>query len=425
MSLLTLVLMYLQNLKKGKICLLLLFFLLSGFSSLAQKTKAQLEREKQENLRKIREAANILKETQAQKTTSLAQLSVLQKEITARNELIIAISQEVELLNREIVEKGDIIIALEDDVEKLKNDYSRMIYDAAKTQSHYDKLTFIFSAQTFNQLAMRLKYLRQFSDARKYQVDQIEKVKMTIAGEKQKLAAIVVEKNELLKAKRIEQENLNQLKTKQDDLVAVLTSKEQQLKKEVTEREKDNKRLEKLVEDIVKKEIARARKEAEARAREKSAAGKTPTGTSATPDASKLAGKFEMNLRKLPWPVARGEIVGHFGIQPHPVLKGVTIENLGVDILTMKEEIVRSVFQGEVLTIASVPGMNNVVMIRHENYITVYARLKSVSVKRGQSIQAKDPIGIVYTDKDGQSQLQFQIWKDDKKLDPEQWLIKK
>ncbi len=417
--------MYLQNLRKDSVYPLLLFFLLLGFHTQAQKTKAQLEREKQENLRKIREAANILKETQAQKTTSLAQLSVLQKEIIARNELITAISQEIDLLNREVSEKSDIITALEHDVEKLKEDYARMIYDAAKTQSHYDRLTFIFSARTFNQLAMRLKYLRQFSDARKYQVEQIEKVKITIAGEKQKVAAIVQEKNELLKTKRIEQENLNLLKSKQDELVAALNNKEQQLKKEVAEREKDNKRLEKLVEDIVKKEIARARKEAEARAKAEKAAGKAPSGTSATPDAAKLASKFEMNLRKLPWPVARGEIVGHFGIQPHPVLKGVTIENLGVDILTMKEETVRAVFQGEVLTIASVPGMHNVVMIRHENYITVYARLKSVSVKRGQTVQAKDPIGIVQTDKDGQSQLQFQIWKDDKKLDPELWLIKK
>lgn len=417
--------MYLQNLRKDSVYPLLLFFLLLGFHTQAQKTKAQLEREKQENLRKIREAANILKETQAQKTTSLAQLSVLQKEIIARNELITAISQEIDLLNREVSEKSDIITALEHDVEKLKEDYARMIYDAAKTQSHYDRLTFIFSARTFNQLAMRLKYLRQFSDARKYQVEQIEKVKITIAGEKQKVAAIVQEKNELLKTKRIEQENLNLLKSKQDELVAALNNKEQQLKKEVAEREKDNKRLEKLVEDIVKKEIARARKEAEARAKAEKAAGKAPSGTSATPDAAKLASKFEMNLRKLPWPVARGEIVGHFGIQPHPVLKGVTIENLGVDILTMKEETVRAVFQGEVLTIASVPGMHNVVMIRHENYITVYARLKSVSVKRGQMVQAKDPIGIVQTDKDGQSQLQFQIWKDDKKLDPELWLIKK
>jgi hypothetical protein len=83
-----------KSLKKGKLLLpvLLLFAFLPAFS---QKSKAQLEREKQENLRKIREAGQLLKETQSEKKNTLAQLEILKKEIEARNNLIQSIGEEI------------------------------------------------------------------------------------------------------------------------------------------------------------------------------------------------------------------------------------------------------------------------------------------------------------------------------------------
>jgi septal ring factor EnvC (AmiA/AmiB activator) len=54
----------------------------------------------------------------------------------------------------------------------------------------------------------------------------------------------------------------------------------------------------------------------------------------------------------------------------------------------------------------------------------VYAKLRSetVTVTPGQKIKAKDHLGQVYTDKDDVSELQFQIWKNSEKQDPEAWL---
>jgi septal ring factor EnvC (AmiA/AmiB activator) len=404
--------------KTGRIFIILLFSLLS-VSALAQKSRSQLEREKQENLKKIREANKILEQTQSKKKSTLAQLTVIKKEIEARNNLINSISQEVELLTREIGEVGSIIIALESDVVKLKKEYADMIYQASKNQGNFDRLTFIFSAETFNQLVMRLKYFRQFSDARKYQVEQIQKVMASLASEKVRLNKIFQEKNDLLEAKQIETETLNSVKKEHDALASSLSKQEKQLKKEVAEREKENKKLEKLIEDIVRREIEKARREAERKARETD----RPVTKGLSPEAAELSSSFSANARKLPWPVAHGQIVGHFGKQPHPVLKGVTVDNLGVEILTLKDEPVRAVFDGKVVTIATVPGMNYVVMVQHGEFYTVYARLKSVpNVKNGQEVKARDVIGEVYTDKDGQSQLQFQVWQNSQKLDPEDWL---
>ncbi|HSZ25108.1 MAG TPA: M23 family metallopeptidase, partial [Cytophagaceae bacterium] len=141
--------------------------------------------------------------------------------------------------------------------------------------------------------------------------------------------------------------------------------------------------------------------------------------------AQALSGSFTANEGKLPWPVVKGSIAQHFGKQSHPVLKGVYVDNLGIDIQTTKDESVRTVFQGKVITVAEVPGMNKVVMIQHGEYFTVYAKMKTVSVKVGDEVAYKQALGTVYTDKDEVTQLQFQIWKNNSKLDPENWLYKK
>ena len=107
----------------------------------------------------------------------------------------------------------------------------------------------------------------------------------------------------------------------------------------------------------------------------------------------------------------RGFISQRFGRHNHPVLKGVVVENRGIDIQTAQGATARAIFEGKVVTVASVPGMNNIVMIQHGEYFTVYAKLKTVNVKQGQKVNAKDVIGTVYTNSEGTTELQFQIWK--------------
>lgn len=417
--------------KANNICIILFAFLLFPLLLCGQgKSKAQLEKEKEDNLKKIQETNRILEETKTQKDATIGQLSAIQQKISAQQALINSIAREIQLMDEEIRETEEFIDALESDLRKLKEEYAAMIYVASKSYNYHNKLTFIFSSSSFNQLMMRIKYFKQYSQARTIQVEQIEKVKESLIRQKKKLDIKRAEKNKLLAEKTRETQNLNNLKAEQDQLVKVLSTKETQLKKELEERRKAIKKLEKLIVDLINAERERAVKEArDAAAKEAKASGKpkdkAAPAVTMTPEAALLSSSFAGNLSKLPWPVAHGNISHRFGKQPHPVLKGVFIENLGVDILTLKNEPVRAVFQGKVITVADVPGMNKVVMIQHGEYFTVYARLKSVSVKTGQEVKAKDIIGEVYTDKDDVSELQFQVWKNSEKLDPEKCLFMK
>jgi murein DD-endopeptidase MepM/ murein hydrolase activator NlpD len=106
------------------------------------------------------------------------------------------------------------------------------------------------------------------------------------------------------------------------------------------------------------------------------------------------------------------------------VFEKVMIDNLGIDIRTKTNEPVRAIFAGKVAAVSQVPGLGFVVMLQHGEFFTVYARLKSVDVAKGEQVGMKDQLGVVGTNDEGFPELQFQIWRNQTRLNPEEWLAK-
>lgn len=125
----------------------------------------------------------------------------------------------------------------------------------------------------------------------------------------------------------------------------------------------------------------------------------------------------------LPYP-AKGKIVKHFGRQQHPDLKHVVTDNPGIDIETRPGADVSCVFNGQVSDIFRLPGYNTIVMIRHGSYLTIYANLGSISVKKGDKIVQGQVIGKVFKDGDDndRSVLHFEVRNERSKENPELWL---
>ena len=98
--------------------------------------------------------------------------------------------------------------------------------------------------------------------------------------------------------------------------------------------------------------------------------------------------------------------------------------NNGISISTLKNADVRTVFNGVVSEILFMPGFNNVIIVQHGNYFTVYSNLADVVVKKGQKVTTKQIIGKIAYDQDNGSVLNFQVWKNMDKLDPESWLAR-
>lgn len=150
--------------------------------------------------------------------------------------------------------------------------------------------------------------------------------------------------------------------------------------------------------------------------------GSVPTNT-----APLLTGNIESSKGQLPFPVSGDyKIVRGFGIQRHPDLKYVKTNNGGIDIEVPEGGMARAVFAGKVSAIFRQPGFNNIVMVRHGSYITIYANLSSINVKKGDEVKINQTIGQIYSDPDDnhRSILHFEIRKEREKLNPELWLKK-
>lgn len=139
-------------------------------------------------------------------------------------------------------------------------------------------------------------------------------------------------------------------------------------------------------------------------------------------NTAELSSDFSNNRGKLPWPVARGQIVGRFGTNPHPILTHIEVNNDGVDIATNKGSNAKAVFEGEVTAIISIPGGNRTVLLRHGTYFTVYNNLSFVSVKKGDKVKRGQDLGRIYTDEDGNTILKFEVRSGSVKQNPEMWL---
>lgn len=370
-------------------------------------SRLELEKRKDEALKEIIYTNILLEQTQKNRKTSLNDLILIKSKIKRRNKLINSINEEIKLISESINEKKGIIKSLEEDVKKIRKQYEILIYYAYRNQKYKMTLSFIFAAKNFSEAYKRLKYLQKIAEFRQKQAKLIQRLQEVLKDNIEDLEEDKKDKEILIVEEQQERDKLNGEKQEENNLVVKLQKKEKQLRRKLREKRRIAKELEEEIERIIAEEARKA------------------LGMERlTPEQKLLADNFRSNKGRLPWPTERGIITEKFGLHDHAVLKGVKVRNNGVDIATSIGAIARTVFVGEVRKIIAIPGANQTVIVRHGNYLSVYQNLIKVGVKAGVKVGVKERIGIVFTDKnnDNKTVLHFEIWEENKKLDPSVWL---
>ena len=385
--------------------------ILSTFA-FGQKTKTQLEKERIGLSQKIKSANAILKETQSQEKASLGELSALQNLIEVNEALANNLQQEIILAKQGIRTVQNEIDTLDAQINRLTGDYAEMLYKAQKTINDRKHLIFIFSSDNYNQLSIRIKYLEMVREARRKQLARIQKIKTERGKIQDKLAIKNKEKEYALNRSLKEQKRLDSLKVNQGYVVTQLQSQQGELLNDIESFKKEQEKIDKLINDIIKAEIARKKR----LEKERLAAERKKMSVNSQ--------SFAANKGKLNWPIQKGFLSRKFGMQNHPTIPGIKVNNPGVGLQTSKGAKVKAVFKGEVMTVADIPGAGKLIMVAHGSYFTVYSKLSSTTVKKGDQIKFGQVIGVVNTDLNGVTELGFQIWKNTEKENPEQWLAK-
>jgi murein hydrolase activator len=395
---------------------------LSWITAAVSPSRTQFEAERAVLLQRIKTIQQVLLQTETKKKEGVGQLNALNTQIESNALLIQSINQALEAINQEIRQKQRATAILTQDLAQLQKEYAAMVYVGAKTLHDIHPLMFIFSAHSFHNLVQRLRYVKQYAYIRQKHFLEIKKTKASLQAQQVAATQRRQAKNKLLHNRQAERSKLIGLKTQQAQLMGKLAQQHTQLTKELQQHNKAVQGLDKVITNIIQQAL---RAQAAPTPNMPPATQELPDTASKTVRTKKLTALFLKNRGKLPWPVKTGFISRKFGISPHPVLHNVQVENLGIDIQTQKETQACAIFEGVVKAIAFVPGMNRVVIIQHGAYHSVYAKLKHTTIKVGQYVQAYTPIGTVYTDAQGTTELQLQLWKDTQKLNPTGWLSKK
>src|SRR5690554_2291253 len=394
-----------------------LLLLLFAFGASGQ-SKVELQNRKRKLQKEISYTNKLLQETGKTKESSLNQLRQLSKKISSREQLIQTMEEEIAIISDSIKRQEQELDSLEKSLKRLKDEYAEMIRTANKNRSSYDRMMFIFSSENFNQAFKRLKYFQQYAQYRRGQAESIEETQHFIDAQLQLLQAVRKSKEGLLKAKLNERNTLSSEKIQKEKVVHELKGKEGQLKKELQQKQAAAQQIEAAIQRIITEEIRKAKAEAKK-------AGKTEKGFPMTPEAQELSNSFVANKGKLPWPVTEGVITEQFGEHPHPTLRNVKVQNNGINIATKKNNMGRSVFEGEVRKIFIIPGEGKAVLIRHGEYFTLHSFFKDVFVRTNEKVTTKQELGILIDASDGtNSEMHFEIWKGINKINPESWILK-
>ncbi len=418
----------------------------------AQKdSKKALENRRIQLLKEIEETRKELDRVREKKQSSINELVMLKGQINTRESLIGNYQLEIEALSTRIKDMTAIVSSMQADYDRMREEYARLLRVSYKNTANYNGLLFILSANDFNQAIQRYKYLQQYNRYRKKQLQLLEHTRVSLQRRMMELQGIKVEKDSLKQEEETMKKVLVQESDKKNQLVSELQQNERQLNRELKEKEAASRRLNRAIDDLIRREIAEAENRrkrerdkqlADIRARNKANnKGKnkpepepepekpaTKPANAAeelglTPEAVALGGSFSGNRGKLPWPVARGFISENFGTHNHPVLKGIVMRNDGINISTRPGEPVRALYKGKVTGIVTIPGMQRVVLIRHGEYLTVYAHLENVSVRLDQMVDGLQTIGTVYTDTDNdKTEVHLQIRKGRQMLNPADWI---
>ncbi|MDE5919004.1 MAG: peptidoglycan DD-metalloendopeptidase family protein [Duncaniella sp.] len=423
-------------------------------SSAPARSMEAVRREQNAAQVKISETSSQLNTTGRELKKQLNRLNTLNADIESSTIHLCRMRTDIDSIGSHISATSDSIAILEKNLETLRSNYVEALRQLQPVTGHISTLSFVFSAKSFSEGWARVRYLRRFSRWREGKVRDIDNAIDRIAERRQHLTGLRHAQDRAYRQAEVARQQLAREHEESKQLVSSLKSRDKELRAELAEQKRRSAALDRELDRLIAEEQARiAREEAERqkkareaeRRRKKSGSSASHGGGSkadtpsardvasaraeemvaANNDVSKLSGSFAASKGRLLFPVAGSyKIVRRFGRQPHPTLKHVMTDNAGIDIETAGGTTVRSVYSGTVSAIFKQDGFNTIVMLRHGKYLTVYAGLGSVSVRKGERVKAGESLGTLLSDPSnyGKGILHFEIRDERRKLNPQQWV---
>ena len=385
-----------------------------GFSQDYNDQQKKLEAQKLSIQKEIKKINILVSENKKKTKTLLDNIEDVELKISVRNKLIEINNQQSNNLSNQIKNQNNKIYDLEIDLNNLKAEYAAIVSNSYKKRSSKIKLMFLFASRDFNQAFSRFQYFKQYTAFRKDQANKITATQQNLTSlidtleNNRKQRQLIVDENNKIK-KELEDE-----KQMKNSLFKNLEITNKNYLAEIRKKEKESKLIDNEIQKLIRLAISASNNN-----------DSSVNNFALTPEGRIISSNFLSNKGQLPWPLEEGIVTRKFGTQPHPVVRTTTINSTGLMIATYPNSVIKSIFEGEVLSVYGFKGGNPGILIRHGKYISNYQNLSQVFVKKGDKIKAGEEIGIIFTNGiSGKAILKFSIFNELKPENPQNWLSK-
>jgi septal ring factor EnvC (AmiA/AmiB activator) len=390
----------------------------------------KLEQRKAQIQKEIRENEVMLQSVKKKEKSAVNVILIQGNKIKLKEKLINTTEKQKKLLGNDMYINQLKINKLNRELVVLKEDYAMMIEKSYKSRSEQSRAMFILSSENFLQAYKRAQYMKQYTNFRKMQGEEIKSKSDQLIVYNEKLDVQKKAKQKLIAEN--EKERLSLLKEKkiQQKLVDSIKKDKKKITAEIKKKQQESRAIDRQIDRLIREAIAEANRKAtavNAKANPSATVSKAAVTSSRiilTAESKILADNFRANKGKLPWPVEKGFVSLRYGDQPHPQFSSLMIHNSGVEITTDQGSTARAVFGGEVTSVIVLSPVNKAVMIQHGDYFTVYQNLSSVFVNKGDKVSIKQSLGKIRTSGEtGKTVLKFTISQNTTYNNPSSWLF--
>lgn len=459
-------------------CLTLALLLVSSLLALTPEAAAQgrksrtlqrLEQERKQLLRSIEASDKKLQQLRRDTRNEEQTLRTVKEQVEQRRQVVAVLGNEVSGLQARIDTLSGHIGRLHRREGALLLRYRAALVQLQRIDTHIDPVLFVLSSQNPAEARERQRFLSRYSKAVREASVALRTTRTEIEATKAEVGRTHSEKEQLLSLREAEKKKLEAEEQQRAAQVKDLQGKQQVLAQDLSKQKQKAEDLDRKIQAQVEAEIVAAQRRAaelqrrreEARRRRQTqrtqptpppSTGRSGRGKGTTPpppppppaddepeerraatpggyamDANEraLASSFAQNKGRLPAPI-RGSysILRTFGVHQHSEHNRVQVNSSGVDFGVNGDSRAYAVFSGVVSRVFVIPGYGTAVILRHGNYLTVYANLSSVAVSTGSRVSTGQSIGSVGASPDGSSGrlLHFQLWHERTKLNPLAWI---
>lgn len=376
---------------------------------MGQEDKNALEKKRSQLIQDIELTSKLVNQAKKKSEATLSDFQLMETQLKKRRQLVDVLNSELESLKKRSKVLRDSIDFLERTINREKKEYG-LILNKAHVKARLDHpFQYLVNGASIFEGFQKWIYLRQLRTYIFRKLDGLRHQTQLLSAKSNQLQALVLQQSENLKTA---QENKLQLEKEAVDTKEVLNkikSNVKSLETKLSTQRKERKKLNDAIEKLILAELEKNRKKKE-------------TNTLPEAEIAALSSQFEKNKGRLPWPVRKGVITSRFGRHSHPDISGVYVDNTGIDLVTDENATVQVVLGGTVVGTSRIAGHQNMVIVNHGEYYTVYSKLASVSVNEGQNLDTGQEIGRTSRAVDGLGNFHFEIWKGKTKVNPEHWI---